>query len=143
MRLRPGRLGDREPERILRLHAELPLDRITPVLVGWLRKLEPHGHGNPEPVFLARHVRLLAAPRILKERHLRLELRQESEPGRAASLSSVGAMRAVGWDFAARAAGLELAQGTLIDLAYKVRINEHPEYGGIEAAIAGIQRAEC
>jgi len=139
------RLGEREPERILRLHAELPLDRVTPVLAGWLRKLEPHGHGNPEPVFLARHVRLLAAPRIMKERHLRLELRQEPEPGRAAlsaSLPSTGAMHAVGWDFAARAAGLELAEGMLIDLAYRVRINDHPEYGGIEAEIAGIRHAE-
>jgi single-stranded-DNA-specific exonuclease len=137
------RLREREPERVLRLHAELPLDRVTPVLVGWLRKLEPHGHGNPEPVFLARRVRLLAAPRILKERHLRLELRQEPEPGRDAPFTSSGAMRAVGWDFAARAAGLELAQGTLVDLAYRVRINEHPEYGGIEAGISGIRHAEC
>jgi len=135
------RLAEHVPERVLHLHAELPLDRVTPVLAGWLRKLEPHGHGNPEPVFLARHVRLLAAPRILKERHLRLDLRQEPEPGRAA-LQSTGAMRAVGWDFAARAAGLGLAQGTLIDLAYRVRINEHPEYGGIEAEIAGIRNAE-
>jgi single-stranded-DNA-specific exonuclease len=41
------RLAAREPERLLRIHAELPLDRITPVLAGWLNKLEPLGHGNP------------------------------------------------------------------------------------------------
>jgi single-stranded-DNA-specific exonuclease len=67
-------LAAREPERLLRIHAELPLDRITPVLAGWLRKLEPLGHGNPEPIFVARKARLLAAPRIMKERHIRLEL---------------------------------------------------------------------
>ena len=50
-------LAARQPERLLRIHAELPLDRITPVLAGWLRKLEPLGHGNPEPVFVARRVR--------------------------------------------------------------------------------------
>ena len=72
-------LAAREPEHLLRIHAELPLDRITPVLAGWLRKLEPFGHGNPEPVFVARNVRLLAPPRIMKERHIRLELAQESE----------------------------------------------------------------
>ncbi len=65
-------LAAREPERVLRIHAELPLDRITPVLAGWLRKLEPLGHGNPEPVFIARNARLLAPPRIMKARHLRL-----------------------------------------------------------------------
>ena len=51
-------LAAREPERLLRIHAELPLDRITPVLAGWLRKLEPLGHGNPEPLFVARNARL-------------------------------------------------------------------------------------
>ena len=50
-------LAAREPERLLRIHAELPLDRITPVLAGWLRKLEPLGHGNPEPIFIARSAR--------------------------------------------------------------------------------------
>src|SRR5208337_2949415 len=49
-----------QPERLLRIHAELPLDPITPVLAGWLRKLEPLGHGNPEPIFVARNARLLA-----------------------------------------------------------------------------------
>ena len=43
-------LAAHEPERVLNIHAELPLDRITPVLAGWLRKLEPLGHGNPEPI---------------------------------------------------------------------------------------------
>jgi len=66
----------REPERLLRIHAELPLDRITPVLAGWLRKLEPLGHGNPEPIFMARRARLVAPPRIMKERHISLELAQ-------------------------------------------------------------------
>jgi len=37
------KLAAREPERVLHIHAELPLDRITPVLAGWLRKLEPLG----------------------------------------------------------------------------------------------------
>jgi single-stranded-DNA-specific exonuclease len=131
-------LAAREPEQLLHIHAELPLDRIMPVLVGWLRKLEPFGHGNPEPVFMARRVRLLAPPRIMKERHLRLELAQDSvqpppRPG------SSGALRAVGWHLAARSASLGLTQGSLIDLAYRIRENEHPEYGGLEVEIAGIE----
>jgi single-stranded-DNA-specific exonuclease len=132
-------LAAREPEQLLHIHAELPLDRITPVLAGWLRKMEPFGHGNLEPVFVARGVRLLAPPRIMKERHLRLELAQDSAqpplPG------SSGALRAVGWHMAARAFQLGLEQGSLIDLAYRIRENEHPEYGGLEAEIAGIELA--
>ncbi len=131
-------LAAREPEHLLRIHAELPLERISSVLVGWLRKLEPFGHGNPEPVFAARKVRLLTAPRLMKERHIRLELASDSvlplpRPGAS------GALRAVGWNLAARAAELDLVQGSLIDLAYRIRENEHPEFGGLEVEIAGIE----
>ena len=132
-------LAAREPEHILRIHAELPLDRITPVLAGWLRKLEPLGHGNPEPIFVARKVRLVAAPRIMKERHIRFELMQDT------ALSPTGpnaAMRAVGWDLAARAAALGLRAGSLVDVAYRIRENDHPQYGGLEAEIAGIRLFE-
>ena len=73
------RLAAREPEQLLRIHAELPLNRITPVLAGWLRKLEPLGHGNPEPIFVARGRRIAAPPRVMKDRHIRLELAQEPE----------------------------------------------------------------
>jgi single-stranded-DNA-specific exonuclease len=129
-------LAGREPERVLKIHAELPLDRITPVLAGWLRKLEPLGHGNPEPVFVARRVRLVAAPRVMKERHLRLELAQDTDTARA------GAMRAVGWGLASRAMELGIAQGDMIDVAYRIRENDHPEYGGLEIELQGIEPSE-
>ena len=141
LRLYAGKkLADRVPEHLLNIHAELPLDRITPILAGWLRKLEPFGHGNPEPVFVARGARLLAAPRIMKERHIRLDLAQDSaqplpRPG------SSGAMRAVGWNLAAQAATLCLTLGSRIDLAYRIRENDHPEWGGLELDIAGIEFA--
>jgi single-stranded-DNA-specific exonuclease len=134
-------LAAHEPEQLLHIHAELPLDRITNVLVGWLRKLEPFGHGNPEPVFVARSVRLLAPPRMMKERHLRLELAQDYVQPPPLPGSS-GALRAVGWHMAARAFQLGLTQGSLIDLVYRIRENEHPEYGGLEVEIAGIELTE-
>jgi single-stranded-DNA-specific exonuclease len=139
-------LAARDPERILNIHAELPLDRITPVLAGWLRKLEPLGHGNPEPIFVARRARLLTAPRIMKERHIRLELAQEqgqpsagTRPREHVLPGSSSAIRAVGWDLAARVSELQLDKGGLIDVAYRIRENDHPEYGGLEVEIAGIE----
>jgi single-stranded-DNA-specific exonuclease len=142
-------LAARLPERLLRIHAELPLDRITPVLAGWLQKLEPLGHGNPEPMFVARRARLLAPPRVMKDRHLRLELAQEpsrstvSPLGQNSADAGTGrAIRAVGWGLAAHAAQLGLAQGSLIDLAYRIRENDHPEYGGLEVEIAGFELSE-
>lgn len=136
-------LAAREPEHLLRIHAELPLDRITPVLAGWLRKLEPLGHGNPEPVFVARRVRLACAPRLMKEKHIRLELIQEAAPGIQPALppNQSRAVRAVGWNQAARAAGLELRAGSRIDLAYRIRENDHADYGGLEVEIVGMEPA--
>jgi len=111
-------LAQRRPERLLRIHAHLPLDRITPVLAGFLRKLEPLGHGNPEPLFVARRARLITAPRIMKDRHVAMNLAQEMDgvPGRLAPVAAgpSGAIRAVGWDLAVRAAALGLAQGSVI-----------------------------
>ena len=133
-------LAGREPEHLLRIHAELALDRITPVLVGWLRKLEPLGHGNPEPLFVARKARLVSAPRLMKERHLRLELMQESDSS-TAPVGSTGVIRAVGWNLAARSAALGLTKGSLIDVAYRSRENDHPLYGGLEVEIVGMEPA--
>ena len=139
------RLAEREPERLLRIHAELPLDRITPVLAGWLCKMEPFGHGNPEPVFLARGVRLLAAPRMMKDCHIRMELsRQPAGSGGPSDPSAAGAgasMRAVGWNLAERATELGLTQGSAIDLAYRIRENPNPDYGGLEVEILGMEPA--
>jgi single-stranded-DNA-specific exonuclease len=144
----------REPERLLCIHAELPLDRITPVLAGWLKKLEPLGHGNPEPLFLARNARLVSAPRIMKARHLALDLAQDSatpQNGSSASLPAalpagssgspapVSSIRAVGWNLAERAMELRLTQGSRIDLAYRIRENNHPDFGGLEIEILGME----
>jgi single-stranded-DNA-specific exonuclease len=136
------RLAQREPERILRIHAELSVDRITSTLVGWLRKLEPLGHGNAEPIFIARDVRLLAPVRTMKERHVRLELAQASSPVLPRPGTS-GALRAVGWDLAFRAMELGLTEGSRIDVAYRIRENDHPEFGGIEIELCGMQSTEA
>jgi single-stranded-DNA-specific exonuclease len=61
-------------EPVLDLDAELTLDRVTPELLRALLWLEPFGQGNAEPVFSARAVRLLAPPRVLKDKHVKLKL---------------------------------------------------------------------
>jgi single-stranded-DNA-specific exonuclease len=71
----------------------------------------------------------------MKERHIRLELTQSSSYG------GRGAMRAVGWDMASRAAALGLDQGSCVDVAYRIRENDHPDFGGLEIEIVGIEPA--
>jgi single-stranded-DNA-specific exonuclease len=140
------RLAARDPELLLRIHAELPLDRITPVLAGWLKKLEPLGHGNPEPIFAAHGARVAAPPRIMKDRHVRLELQQDSFAGDRtpdAGVAGGKTVRCVGWDWAERCLGLQLAAGSLVDVAYRIRENDHPQYGGVEIELAGIRPAQA
>ena len=113
----------------LRCHAILPLDQITQALFTWLRRLEPLGNGNEEPIFVAYNVRLTAPVRPIKDRHICLQLAQGA---RGASWS------ALGWDWAARVQALGLEQGSVVHLAYKLRENVHPEYGGLELEIADL-----
>jgi single-stranded-DNA-specific exonuclease len=135
------KLAGQEAEQILRIHAELPLDRVTPVLAGWLRKLDPLGHGNPEPVFVARNLQLAAPVRLMKEKHIRLEL--IPAPGASTTVTPIKSAptNAVGWNLARRAHQLNLQQGSVIDLAYRIRENDHPQYGGLQIEIAGIELA--
>jgi single-stranded-DNA-specific exonuclease len=114
-------------------HAELPLDRVTPALYACLKQLEPMGMGNEEPTFVARNVRLAVPPRFMKERHVSLQFAKEP---RGAQL------RALGWNWAERVQSMQLGDGSLLDIAYRIRENEHPEFGGIELEITGLQLAE-
>ena len=68
------RLTPADFEPVLDLDAELDLDQVTPDLFRAIEQLEPFGQGNPEPVFSARTVRLMAPPRVLKDKHVKLRL---------------------------------------------------------------------
>jgi single-stranded-DNA-specific exonuclease len=66
-------MADFDP--VLDVEADLDLDEITPGLFQVLRLLEPYGTGNHEPAFSARGVRLIAPPKILKDKHIKLKLK--------------------------------------------------------------------
>jgi len=66
------------------IDSELSLDDVNDALLEDLGRLEPHGSGNPEPIFLARDVTVVSR-RIVGENHLKLYLRQGSR-----ALSAIG-----------------------------------------------------
>ena len=113
-------------------HGLLPLSDISQEFYGWLRQLEPFGMGNPEPTFVARGVRLATSPRAMKERHLRLTLAGGPD-GRNIS--------ALGWHWADRALRMGLAEDSMVDIAYHLRLNEHPDFGGLELEIVALEVA--
>ncbi len=122
------RLTDQAQEPKIACDAELPLDRITPVLFRQLRLLEPTGMGNREPVFATAACTVAGEPRLLKEQHVKLQLSQ-----------GAATYAALGWRWADRVRAMGLAAGSSVALAYKLRENEHPEYGGLELEIVDIE----
>jgi single-stranded-DNA-specific exonuclease len=139
-------LADFEP--ILDVDAKLPFDEITPELFQALRRLEPFGMGNPEPVFAARNLSLLAPPRVMKEKHVKLKLYPKiQELGGSTVLprlhaqSSNGRQRkqvvynALGWRMAERIQQAELLPGDTLDIAFTLDHNDHPDFGGLELSL--------
>jgi single-stranded-DNA-specific exonuclease len=86
---------------------------------------------NQEPVFVAHNVRVTAPVRNFKERHVQIRLAQGT-PATGASFS------ALGWDWAERIRASGIQEGSILSVAYKLRENEHPQFGGLELEIADV-----
>ena len=118
----------------LTCHAELRLHEIEPEFLSWLERLAPFGMGAPEPVFMTRGVRLREAPRVIKDRHLRLSV---ADPTTGATKGGMAWGRRINWR--ALADRWSLAAGSPVDLAYRLCLNRHPEFGGWEMDIVAIR----
>ena len=101
--------------------------------------------GNPEPVFAAHNLRVMAMPRVIKEKHVKLKLSTQNEDlGEAGVLARVHAQSsdrgwrksivhdALGWRMAERIQQAELLPGDALDIAFTLDHNDHPEFGGLE-----------
>ena len=87
--------------------------------------------GNEEPVFIARNLTLESAPQVMKEQHIRLRPRDDET-----------VIKALGWRWAERVRNSDWITGSRIDLAYRLRKNEHPDFGGLELEIVDLRPAE-
>ena len=67
----------------LHLDAELTLGEIDYELLAHHESLQPFGMTHPQPLFFARGVTLAGEPRVMKEKHLSLMLRQHGDEYRA------------------------------------------------------------
>jgi single-stranded-DNA-specific exonuclease len=76
-------LGPEDLMPRLRIDADLPFRVISGNVVSEVGSLAPFGAGNPRPVFAARGVEIIDGPRKLKDRHLKMALRQEGRIFRA------------------------------------------------------------
>jgi single-stranded-DNA-specific exonuclease len=103
-------LPESELGRTLMADTELSLEQATVALVQELQRLEPHGIGNPAPLFLLRRLPLRAT-QVLKERHLKLLIGAEKT-----------ALEALWWNAAEYYS--QLAAAKQISLMGKLEINK-------------------
>ena len=123
---------------VLEYDAEISLDDVKHDFWQALQRLEPFGSGNPVPVFVARNAKLVQPARVLKDKHLKLR----AVPGDplASERRFQRAQDVLGWRMAERAAQDPLLAGDVLDLAFTVDYNEHPEFGGVQLNLVDFAR---
>lgn len=121
-RLEPDDLAPR-----LAIDAPLPLTGIDSRLMAKLNALEPFGVGNRRPVFHAEAVEVVDGPRVIKDRHLAMTVRQ----GRAR-------FRAMAWRAAEQEEFVRARRGAL-DVAFSLTENTWRNETSIELSVADVK----
>ena len=107
------RLGPDDLRPSLWLDGPLALSELNERVMHEFAALAPFGPGNPRPRFHTNQVAIVDGPRILKDRHLKLSVKQN---GRT--------LRAIQWNAADREANL-VAKKDAVEIAYTVEENEY------------------
>lgn len=124
-----SKLTDDDLIPIVKVDAELKAETLSLDLVDELKSLEPFGAGNPKPVFMTKNFRLAYAPRVLKERHLKLTVVGSDNKQHDA----------IWWDGVEKSEGQPLSQGTSIELAYSVEANTWNEKTKLQLVVQDLK----
>lgn len=111
----------------LHVDLELPLGSATEELLKLLRHCEPHGVGNPGPLFVARGVRADSAPKRVGDNGIRVRLTDD-----------VTALDAISWEFAPRVATIDWTAP--MDVAYRLERDEWNGRAKLQARLADIHQ---
>jgi len=116
----------------LKIDGDLTFRDITGSVAAGVVGLAPFGAGNPRPVFAARGVEIIDGPRKLKERHLKMALKQD---GRI--------FRAVAWRSAERYDDLDArrASGGALDVAFSLEQNQYNGETYVELTLADLKNS--
>jgi single-stranded-DNA-specific exonuclease len=120
------RLSGELLEPCLEIDAEVLLDEVDAGMLEQYEALAPFGMGNPQPLFALRGVTAGSPPRVLKEKHLQLALRQ----GRALS-------RAIWFN-----APLDNLPPSPWDVAFELSRNEYQGQVSAQILVKAIRSAE-
>ena len=117
---------------VLEAEAEIELREINPELICAVQRMEPFGVGNREPVFVSRNIRVLLPPKIVKDKHAKFRVSQLDGKGIR--------FDAMAWRMAERISSEGVLANDMLDLAFSLDENTHPEFGGIELRVCDFQR---
>lgn len=96
-------LSNEQLTPFMEIDAELKMSEMTPEFTEQYRLIEPFGMANPEPLFLMRRVTPRLPGRIMKEKHLRVTLRQDGHQHDAIFFNApLANMPPAPWDAAVR-----------------------------------------
>ena len=96
-------LSDDTLQPRLRLDHEITFAELNHDFLGWHEMLQPFGNGNLQPLFFARGIEPVVAPRVVRENHLALVLRQQRYQRRAIFFgAALNPLPAHPWDVAFR-----------------------------------------
>ncbi|HEY2908212.1 MAG TPA: single-stranded-DNA-specific exonuclease RecJ [Vicinamibacterales bacterium] len=123
-------LGPEDLMPRLRVDADLTFRAITGDVASGIASLAPFGAGNPRPVFAARGVQIIDGPRKLKERHLKMALKQD---GRI--------FRAIAWRAAERHEYLT-EHRTALDVAFSLEQNQFNGETFTELTLADLRKSD-
>ena len=115
----------------LRIDHELAMSEVSAELWRFLSHFGPFGQGNPKPVFLARDVRLLAAPVVVGEDHLRLRLAVGD--GATPDAIAFGQAGETEW----------LSESSRVDLAFQVGIRQWQGVEHVQAQVLDVRPSEA
>ena len=116
----------------LDVDAVIELGDITDPAIQEVLALAPFGHGNPPPLVAALDVEVAGQPVVMKEKHLRVMVRQN---GRTLALKA--------WNFAARAG--EMPPGARVDIAFTLEEDAYSAargYPGWAAVLRDVRAAK-
>ncbi len=111
---------------VVHVDCALPFKQATPELVAELTRLEPYGPGNPQPVFETHEAQVVAAPRVLKEKHLKFRAMQNNRW-----------LECLWWGAGARAS--ELFLGDRVSLAYTLSENTYNDNTQIQLTLRDLK----
>ena len=123
-------LGPEDLMPRLRIDDDLAFRSITGGVAAGIAALAPFGAGNPRPVFAARRVEIIDGPRKVKERHLKMALKQD---GRV--------FRAIAWRAAERHEYLTEHRAA-VDVAFSLEANHYNGEAFVELTLADMRHSE-